>query len=120
MTTIEHMSFDRQNRAEETLLSAYFSNAGYGGPGLKLKERREVRRKWDAMWGRMKKEGNLWWRDAKDEKSAARVNWEAIMGDKWYMWIREYRLRCGLACGGVIGVKMGCLDGCLGWLHGVR
>ncbi len=40
-------------------------------------------KQWDAEWGRIGKEGHMWW------LGSARKNWEATMGDKAWMWFCE-------------------------------
>lgn len=38
--------------------------------------------RWDAEWGRLGREGNLWW------LGSARANWEATMGKAKLGWFR--------------------------------
>ena len=40
-------------------------------------------KQWDAEWGRIGKEGHMWW------LGSARKNWEATMGDRVWMWFGE-------------------------------
>ncbi len=47
------------------------------------RRRRETVKQWDAEWGRIGKEGHMWW------LGSARKNWEATMGDKAWMWFCE-------------------------------
>ena len=47
-------------------------------------EQNATKKEWDAHWGRIGKEGNMWW------LGSARKNWEAVMGDSVWMWFREY------------------------------
>ncbi|PWN45455.1 hypothetical protein IE81DRAFT_339389 [Ceraceosorus guamensis] len=107
-TTLEHMAFERHKATEAALLDAYFSDRGQGGKGLHLKEKHEIRKEWDSLWGRVKKEGNLWWLDgashanqsdangaeknqtsstAGREASPAWTNFKQVIGDEWYGWL---------------------------------
>jgi hypothetical protein len=40
-------------------------------------------KQWDAEWGRLETEGNLWWLGSK------RANWQATMGSSKWGWICE-------------------------------
>lgn len=42
-------------------------------------------RQWDAEWGRIGREGNIWWMGSK------RQNWEAVMGRNIWWWFRQCR-----------------------------
>lgn len=44
-----------------------------------------TKKQWDAEWGRIGKEGNIWWLGSK------RRNWEAVMGKSVWWWFCEYR-----------------------------
>jgi hypothetical protein len=46
--------------------------------------RAALRKKWDEEWGRIGKEGNLWWLDSR------RKNWEAVMGKNVWTWFCEF------------------------------
>jgi len=48
-----------------------------------FKGRRALRRQWDAEWGRIGKEGNLWWLGSDLE------NWESVMGKNAWTWFCE-------------------------------
>ena len=41
-----------------------------------------TRKKWDLEWGRVGKEGHIWW------SGSTRANWQSTMGDKAWMWFR--------------------------------
>lgn len=43
--------------------------------------RKELKKKWDEEWGRIGKEGNLWWLGSK------RLNFESVMGSSKLGWI---------------------------------
>lgn len=110
-TTLEHLGFGRIKRREELLLSSYFSKNGQGGPGLHLKERRDIRKGWDREWGKLRWEINLWKVEVPDTAGtdaadgddmaqerrpryrrlspfAARLaNWKQTMGPAWWMWV---------------------------------
>lgn len=50
---------------------------------LDLKEKMAVKREFDREWGRIDKEGNLWWLGSK------RRNWTTVMGTKVLAWFSE-------------------------------
>ncbi|GAA5896861.1 hypothetical protein JCM5296_002575 [Sporobolomyces johnsonii] len=71
MSTIEEIGMNRMKQRERLAL-----NDAYGFWGIRSK--RAVRREWDKQWGRLGREGNLWWLGSR------RANWEMVMGkDKW-------------------------------------
>ncbi|CAO1628989.1 unnamed protein product [Parajaminaea phylloscopi] len=99
-STIEHLGFGRVSRREDLLLSSYFSKRGEGGPGLHVKQRRQIRKGWDREWGKLRWEINLWKvevpLDAADSTPryrklsswSSRVeNWRQTMGPRWWMWL---------------------------------
>lgn len=45
-----------------------------------FKGRKALRERWDEEWGRIGKEGNLWW------LGSGRANWEAVMGHNPWTW----------------------------------
>jgi len=72
-TTVESVGFqDMRHREERTL--------GLMHPWYKFSAMRATQRQWDAEWGRIGKEGNIWWLGSKKE------NWEAIMGRNVWWW----------------------------------
>lgn len=56
-------------------------------------DKRRTRRAWDAEWGRIGKEGNLWWVDASPDDphsqhiSGKRRQWEEVMGCSVWEWL---------------------------------
>ena len=38
---------------------------------------------WDKEWGRLSKEGNIWW------KGDRHAEWVDVMGESWLGWICE-------------------------------
>ena len=57
------------------------------------KDKRRTRKEWDAEWGRIGKEGNLWWVDAPPDGlhsqhiSGKRRQWEEVMGHSVWEWL---------------------------------
>ena len=57
------------------------------------KDKKHARKTWDAEWGRIGKEGNLWWVDAalddphSQHVSGKRRQWEEVMGRSTYEWL---------------------------------
>lgn len=43
-----------------------------------------TKRQWDLDWGRLGREGNLWWLGSR------RANWEMVMGKKKLGWFRAF------------------------------
>ncbi|TCD67747.1 palmitoyltransferase pfa5 [Steccherinum ochraceum] len=72
-TTVETLNASRMKERESTVLGRLHAWNQCGAKRL-------TKRQWDEEWGRIGKEGNLWW------LGDARKNWEAVMGDKWYQW----------------------------------
>ena len=75
-STVEQLNTSRMKERETRVLSRL--HAWY-----QFDAKQRTRQEWDEQWGRIGKEGNLYW------LGSARKNWEAVMGDKWYQWIRE-------------------------------
>ncbi|TBU30974.1 zf-DHHC-domain-containing protein [Dichomitus squalens] len=73
MSTVEHMGVRRMQEREKRVLGRLHAR-------WQLAARRETRRQWDEEWGRIGKEGHLWWLGSR------RRNWEAVMGDRVWMW----------------------------------
>ena len=76
MTTIEQMNTQRMRRREQRVLGRLHK-------WWEFRARRETVERWDGEWGRVGKEGHLWW------LGSARRNWEAVMGDRVWMWFCE-------------------------------
>ncbi|PBL03808.1 zf-DHHC-domain-containing protein [Armillaria gallica] len=73
-TTVEAM-YDRSMKDRE----GHVLNDAFGLCGFIQKIR--MQRSWDAEWGRIGREGNLWW------LGSGRKGWEDVMGDWWVGWI---------------------------------
>ncbi|GAA5928604.1 DHHC family palmitoyltransferase [Sporobolomyces koalae] len=80
MTTIEEMALNRMRAKERNALQ----NA-YGFTNWRAK--RDTKRAWDRKWGRLGREGNLWWLGSK------RKNWEMVMGRAKLGWIFPIRAK---------------------------
>lgn len=76
MTTVEQMGTHRMRNREQRVLSRLHK-------WWEFRARRETVAQWDNEWGRIGKEGHMWW------LGSARKNWEAVMGDRVWMWFRE-------------------------------
>ncbi|GAA6021109.1 hypothetical protein JCM11491_004419 [Sporobolomyces phaffii] len=74
MTTIEEIALNRMRQKERNALQSV-----YGFWNFRAKK--ETRRAWDRKWGRLGKEGNLWW------LGSWRANWEMVMGTDKLGWI---------------------------------
>ncbi len=84
MTTVEQMGAQRMRSREQRVLSRLHK-------WWEFRARRETREQWDGEWGRIGKEGHMWW------LGGARQNWEAVMGDRVWMWFCE----CDISLTGV-------------------
>lgn len=73
-TTVEYMYHQSMEERESHNLSKLFAF-------YQFREKRELRRQWDAEWGKIGTEGNLWW------LGSARKNWEYTMGSSVLQWI---------------------------------
>ncbi|SCZ99567.1 BZ3500_MvSof-1268-A1-R1_Chr3-1g06106 [Microbotryum saponariae] len=73
LTTIEQMGLERIKSMENRRLTREFGTFGFKGM-------RKVRREWDREWGRLGKEGNLWWLGSR------RDNWRMVMGKGRWGW----------------------------------
>lgn len=76
MTTVEHLSLRSQKEREGAVLGRMFNP-------LACSARRRTRKMWDVEWGRLGKEGNIWWLGSKKR------NWESVFGDRVGWWICE-------------------------------
>ena len=86
------MAVERSAGAERAAMDGYFSSAGAAGAGMHLRERRALRREWDAKWGAPKRQGNLWWIDRRAAPADGPTsNWRSVMGESVLGWIRESR-----------------------------
>jgi len=73
VTTVEQLSIQNMQRKESALLDSVF-------PSWNIRGKRRKVREWDAEWGRIGREGNLWW------LGTWRANWEAMMGPGPLYW----------------------------------
>ncbi|GJN89238.1 hypothetical protein Rhopal_002217-T1 [Rhodotorula paludigena] len=73
MTTIEEIGMNRMRQRERKALTSTFGFWAW-------RAKRETRREWDKQWGRLGREGNLWWLGSR------RANWEMVMGKKKIGW----------------------------------
>ncbi|GAA5823556.1 hypothetical protein JCM10212_003181 [Sporobolomyces blumeae] len=74
LTTIEEMGVNRIRQKERNALNHKFGFWAF-------RAKREHRKAWDRHWGRLGREGNLWW------LGSARKNWEMVMGERKIAWI---------------------------------
>lgn len=72
-TTVESMHAKAMREREQVVLSREFEWWQFGA-------KRETRRRWNQEWGRIGKEGNIWW------LGDYRTNWEAVMGRNVWWW----------------------------------
>jgi hypothetical protein len=63
----------------------------FGGGG-RLRAKRQTRRKWDEDYGRIGREGNMWW------LGTVRANWEQVFGPKPWTWLRTSLLFDSIVC----------------------
>ncbi len=72
----------------------YFRGGGY------LRAKRQTRRAWDAEYGRIGREGNMWW------LGTIRANWEQVFGSKTWTWLRTSSLfRSIVRCVALLTIK---------------
>ncbi|KAG1852125.1 DHHC palmitoyltransferase-domain-containing protein [Suillus subalutaceus] len=72
-TTVESLGFRSMQEREQDNLSRMHRWYDCGA-------KRRTRRRWDKEWGRIGKEGNLWWLGSR------RANWESVMGKNVWWW----------------------------------
>ncbi|KAI6019511.1 DHHC palmitoyltransferase-domain-containing protein [Pisolithus microcarpus] len=72
-TTVESMHAKAMREREQVVLAREFQWWQFGA-------KRETRRRWNQEWGRIGKEGNIWW------LGDYRANWEAVMGKNVWWW----------------------------------
>ncbi|KAI0791040.1 zf-DHHC-domain-containing protein [Abortiporus biennis] len=73
-TTVESFSMSRMKEREQAVLGRLFKIYQFG-------EKRRARKQWDAEWGRIGIEGNIWY------LGSLRSNWESVMGHSVLYWI---------------------------------
>ncbi|CAE6442533.1 unnamed protein product [Rhizoctonia solani] len=72
-TTVESLGFSRVREKDKANLEMAF--------GIwQCREKYQTRKRWDHEWGRIEREGNLWWLES------GRTNWEQVMGHKVWEW----------------------------------
>ncbi|KAF8509462.1 zf-DHHC-domain-containing protein [Hysterangium stoloniferum] len=96
MTTVEYLGVQRMRERERSVLAQMTEMSCCGptrdmpdspdicrsrAPWNSMISRRRILKQWDAEWGRIGKEGNLWWLGSK------RANWQATMGSSKWGWI---------------------------------
>lgn len=72
-TTVESLGFRSMQEREQDNLARMHHWYDCGA-------KRRTRRRWDKEWGRVGKEGNLWWLGSR------RANWESVMGKNVWWW----------------------------------
>lgn len=78
LTTIEDISNTRMRSRERAAL-----NQLYGWNNFRVKKL--TKQYWNQEWGRIGKEGNLWWLGSR------KANWTMLMGENKLAWFRESR-----------------------------
>ncbi|KAK4704989.1 hypothetical protein P7C70_g1218, partial [Phenoliferia sp. Uapishka_3] len=73
MTTIEEMGMARIRARERAALSRVYGFLGW-------KQKRATKKSWNEEWGRLGREGNLWWLGSR------RANWVMVMGENKLGW----------------------------------
>ncbi|KAH9053825.1 DHHC palmitoyltransferase-domain-containing protein [Lactarius vividus] len=73
-TTVEHVGARAMKDRENDTLSKMHSFWGCA-------EKRRTRRTWDAEWGRIGHEGNMWW------LGDVRAHWEQVFGPRTWTWL---------------------------------
>lgn len=72
-TTVESLAFrSMQEREHDNLARMH--------PWYDCGAKKRTRQRWDKEWGRIGKEGNLWWLGSR------RANWESVMGKNVWWW----------------------------------
>ncbi|KAF8602920.1 zf-DHHC-domain-containing protein [Ceratobasidium sp. AG-I] len=72
-TTVESLGFSRTREKDRALLGMMF---GF----WEFRKRTQQKKQWSAEWGRIEREGNLWWLEG------WRRNWEQVMGESKWEW----------------------------------
>ncbi|THH19180.1 hypothetical protein EW146_g1939 [Bondarzewia mesenterica] len=73
MTTVEHMSMRTMKETERGMLAELH-------PFWAISAKKRTLKEWEKKWGRMEKEGNLWW------QGSVRKHWELVMGPNAWTW----------------------------------
>jgi palmitoyltransferase len=95
-TTLEHFNASTTKDREKVVLDEMHSTCAFRcvpfyprchtliylcGDGY-LRAKRRTRQAWDAEYGRIGREGNMWW------LGSIRANWEQVFGPKTWTWLR--------------------------------
>ncbi|KAG2079891.1 DHHC palmitoyltransferase-domain-containing protein [Suillus cothurnatus] len=72
-TTVESLAFRSMQEREQDNLAHMYHWYACGA-------KKRARKRWDKEWGRIGKEGNLWWLGSR------RANWESVMGKNVWWW----------------------------------
>lgn len=72
-TTVESLAFRSMQEREQDNLARMHRWYDFGA-------KQRTRQRWDKEWGRIGKEGNLWW------LGSSRANWECVMGKNVWWW----------------------------------
>ncbi|KAL1741379.1 DHHC palmitoyltransferase-domain-containing protein, partial [Schizophyllum fasciatum] len=73
-TTVELMQIRGMKERENAVMARVFSL-------WEISAKKRTRERWDAEWGALDREGNLWW------QGSARKEWTSVMGERWIGWI---------------------------------
>ncbi|KAG8721004.1 palmitoyltransferase pfa5 [Ceratobasidium sp. 395] len=73
-TTVESLGWARTRDKDNAKLELMFNF-------WQCRKRYEQRKRWEEEWGRIEREGNLWWLEN------ARANWEQVMGHSVWEWL---------------------------------
>ncbi|KAI0728926.1 zf-DHHC-domain-containing protein [Fomitopsis betulina] len=72
-TTVESLRSQSVRDREKRVLKRMY-------PWYAVGDKRRTRKQWDREWGRIDREGNLWW------LGSSRANWESVMGAHVWQW----------------------------------
>ncbi|KAH9966372.1 DHHC palmitoyltransferase-domain-containing protein [Lactifluus volemus] len=73
-TTVEHISTRAMKDREDAVLDDMHSFCAFSA-------KRRTRKQWDAEWGRIGREGNMWWLDN------IGAHWEQVFGPRKWTWL---------------------------------
>jgi len=73
-TTLEHFNARTTKDREKVVLDEMHSTCAF-------RAKRRTRQAWDAEYGRIGREGNMWW------LGSIRANWEQVFGPKTWTWL---------------------------------
>ncbi|EIN05184.1 zf-DHHC-domain-containing protein [Punctularia strigosozonata HHB-11173 SS5] len=73
MTTVEQLMAHSMHEREREGLNMMYAC-------WEFRAKRRTKRQWDEEWGRIGREGNLWW------LGSMRANWESVMGPRPLFW----------------------------------